>query len=285
MFSKQVTTIIALFISFTIMAQKHTPTKSDGKILFLSEKEVLDTHSTSHFKMFGKYAKGYNEFILKAIDQVQSTAPNGNGYFIGLKANPPECPIGYELKLFENPLLQPTRKSSYCSGSTYTAFIEALNFMFAKSKAKLSAERLEAFRMQEPDNSRREDGVKFWGKWNDDGFGNHFSLVQYSKIAEPVSPEEARPGDFMNISWKSGNGHSVIFLGWYNDKNGKKYVYYWSSQPKTNGLGNELAELEKIKEVMIVRIKHPENIFNFDITAIVDKSIKGVSVQPIFEAK
>ncbi len=78
----------------------------------------------------------------------------------------------------------------------------------------LSPERLEAIRMQEPDGGRREDLIKFWGYWNADGFGTHFALVQYSRMGQEIRPAQLRPGDFVNISWKTGLGHSVIFLVW-----------------------------------------------------------------------
>src|SRR5207253_9122527 len=140
-----------------------------------------------------------------------------------------ESPIGYPLALFGKPLLAPPRTTSYCSGSSYTAFIEALNLLYGKEgaddgAARLSPDRLEALRMQEPDGGRREDGVKFWGHWNDDGPGCHYALVQYAHMAQEIDPKRARPGDFMNINWKSGLGHSTVFLGYVVDDDGRKSV-------------------------------------------------------------
>jgi hypothetical protein len=129
---------------------------------------------------------------------------------------------------------------------------------------ELSKDRLEALRMQEPDGGRREDGVKFWGHWNADGFGNHFALVQYSKMGERITPENARPGDFINISWKSGIGHSTVFLGWCLDAQGRKAVRFWSSQKGTNGIGDQVSALETIRAVCIVRVSRPMRIYSFD---------------------
>src|ERR1700753_32404 len=111
--------------------------------------------------MYGTDAPGFNINVLKACDAVQTTAMEGGGYFIGVKANPPESPIGYDLKLFGKPMLAAPRKSSYCSGASYTAFVEALNFQFTDGLSRMSNQRIEAMRMQEPDGARRDDGVKF----------------------------------------------------------------------------------------------------------------------------
>ncbi|NOZ60191.1 MAG: hypothetical protein GXO74_00770 [Calditrichaeota bacterium] len=132
--------------------------------------------------------------------------------------------------------------------------------------------------MQELDGGRREDHVKFWGKWNADGYGNHFALVQYSAMGKKIDPINARPGDFLNISWKKGGGHSVIFLGWYINEDNEKCVVYWSSQRGTNGLGDAIVPISRIEEVMFVRLTAPENVFNFDVDKQIDTSVKGNSI-------
>ena len=272
---KTVITLLFFTIQITFAQNNLHPTQDDGSWFFLSDSEVsLPVYNTKHFEIFGKYVDGYNKFVLKAIDTVQNKFPDGGGYFIGIHAKPAESPIGYELKLFGKSLLNPPRKTSYCSGSTYTVFIETLNQIFKSSGQKLSFDRYESLRMQELDGGRREDFVKFWGNWNADGPGDDYALVQYSKMGKRVKPNQARPGDFMNISWKSGIGHSVVFLGWYRDKNDSGYVYFWSSQKSTNGLGNKLSPLSKIKGVVIVRLTSPENLFTFDPKTKINKNVK-----------
>lgn len=255
------------------------PTKSDGILTIVSQSDISTApHANNVTEVFGQYTDGYNCRILEAIDKVQSTAPNGGGYFASVSAVPPETPIGYQLKLFGNNLFDPKRTSSYCSGSTYAAFIEAMNSIYPDGSQKLSEDRLEALMIVEKDGSRREDNIKFWGKWNDDGFGNHFALVQYSRMGRIIEPKNARPGDFMNISWRSGNGHSVIFLGWYLDSSGDWNVVYWSSQKSTNGLGIDVVPTNKIKDVMIVRLTNPENIFSFDPQTETKRNIEGMKL-------
>ena len=251
-------------------------TKDDGTRLILKKSDLKSgTHHLNHRKIFGNYSNGYNLKILEAIDIVQATAMDGGGYFASIKAVPPEAPIGYPLKLFNEVLFNPQRSTSYCSGSTYAVFIEGLNLMFKDQEKELPTPQLEALCMQEPDGGRREDTVKFWGKWNDDGYGNHFALVQYSNMGKKIKPINARPGDFMNISLTNGGGHSVIFLGWYKDEKDIKKLLYWSSQTRTNGFGDELVDIEKIREVMTVRLSIPDNIFLFNVDTKVDRNIKG----------
>ena len=276
-----VRTILLLLLAGISSAQNGEPkleaTRDNGEWFLLNKNDIAaGVHHTRHAEIFGKYVQGYNDYALQAIDKVQATAMDGGGYFIGIKAVPTESPIGYKLKLFDRPLLEPPRTTSYCSGSTYAAFIEQLNLIFSKKEGKkLSDERYEAIRMQEENGGRREDTIKFWGKWNDDGFGSHYALVQYAKMGEEIKPPQARPGDFINISWVKGGGHSVVFLGWYQDENGQKNIVYWASQTRTNGFGDEVIPLERIKEIKAVRLVHPENLFKFEVNAPVQRDIPG----------
>ncbi len=232
--------------------------------------------NTNHFQRYHRQAKGFNLLVLKGVDAVQSHSLDGGGYFIGVKADPPESPICYDIALGGKSLIDAPRSTSFCSGASYAAFIEATNYYLkANSRQKVTDVQIEALRMQEPDGKRREDGVKAWGWWNADGFGCHFSLVQLMKAGERISPKDAKPGDFMNISWKSGLGHSVVFLGWEANSEGKNGVRFWSSQTSTNGLGDLWSPFEKISEVCIVRCTKPKNIFVFEAIGAVDKKIKG----------
>jgi len=263
----------ALAVLVTISCQ------SEAGWFILSKKDVsVGTYHTRHAEIFGKYAPAYNKYILQGIDKVQATAQDGGGYFTGIKAVPAEAPIGYTLKLGNRALLDPPRATSYCSGSSYAAFIEGLNLIFNDSLNFLDSVRFEALRMQEADGGRREDHVKFWGWWNADGYGNHFALVQYGKMGEVIKPKDARPGDFMNISWKNGLGHSVVFLGWYISRDGNKNVVYWSSQKTTNGMGDQIVPLGRIKEAMIVRLSTPQNIFAYNVNSPVKTDVKGFEI-------
>jgi len=252
------------------------PTTDNGKWYVVHKYELRKgAHHTNHARIFGKFVRGYNYYILKGIDRVQATAPEGGGYFTGMTDRPTESPIGYELKIFGKSLLDPPRTTSYCSGASYGAFIEGLNRIYHCGIDSLDFDHYETLRMQEINGGRRNDGIKFWGHWNADGFGNHFALVQYSGMGTEIQPNNARPGDFVNISWKKGGGHSVVFLGWRKDRAGKKYIVYWSSQKGTEGYGDQVVSLERIESIKVVRLTHPENLFHFNIEARVSTKIEG----------
>jgi len=251
-------------------------TSDDGTRLLLKNSDLsAGMYHTKHSEIFGQYIDGYNLAILNGIDKVQATTDSGGGYFIGIRAIPTESPVGYPLQLLGQNLLDPPRKTSYCSGSSYSAFIEGMDILLKNHSQKLDSSHAEALRMQEVDGGRREDHIKFWGKWNADGYGNHFALIQYANMGKRVKPEQARPGDFMNISWKNGGGHSVVFLGWHLGINGEKSLLYWSSQQRTNGFGDDLVSIDRIREVMVIRLTHPERIYNFDLSDRPDQPVTG----------
>ena len=274
--------ILAAFLTLTpLFGQSGKATVDNGTWLFIDTTDIpASRQHLNHEALFSKYVEGYNRQVLKAIDIVQAHAMDGGGYFTGMHAKPTESPIGYKLTLFGKPLLDPPRTTSYCSGSSYGVFIEALNLLLPEGSSRLSEERYESLRMQEPDGSRREDRIKFWGKWNDDGWGTHYAMVQYSGIGEEIPPERARPGDFMNIAWVKGLGHSVVFLGWFVKKNQPGMVF-WSSQKSTNGYGDlVLWPLTSVKSVKTVRMTHPERIFSFDVLREVVRELPGDTVAP-----
>ncbi|MBN1155573.1 hypothetical protein JXB12_11705 [candidate division KSB1 bacterium] len=280
-------TLSLFFLVHMFHCEKKSETVSDQNIVATNWLVIDDigpeheAHHVQHWDKFGKYVRnfnnGINEAILKGIDIVQSHAPDGGKYFTGIHAVPTESPVNYNLKLFCKELIKMPRSSSYCSGATYAAFIEALNILLSRQADRLSPERFEALRMQEPDGGRREDCIKFWGYWNADGFGNHFALCQYATMGEVISPREARPGDFANISWSKGGGHSVIFLGWTVVEGDKKMIY-WSSQTGTNGYGDQVISLQRIKSIKIVRLVKPDHVFEFDINSDVDINIPGDTI-------
>jgi hypothetical protein len=290
---RQVALMLSMVLLFAVPAQAQQPTTidptpGDETWHVLNADQLPDQpQHTEHLQRYGEEITGYNRLVLEAIDKVQNTATDGGGYFIGIKADPPESPIGYGVTLFDSPLLEPPRQTSYCSGATYTTFIETLNLKHQLNKAAhqqdtdeqqpatLGPVRTEAMRMQEPGGGRREDGVKFWGHWNDDGFGTQFALVQYAQMGKEITPQQARPGDFMNISWANGGGHSVVFLGWFKDDEGVKHLLYWSSQKSTNGMGDQLVPVSRIKEVKIVRLTKPDSLFTFDTSTQVNRKVPG----------
>ena len=246
---------------------------------------TLPTYHQQHFEVFGEVAPAYNQAILKGVDEIQSKVPTGGGYFIGVKAVPAECPIGIPLQLLGNPLLTPTRPTSYCSGASYSAFIASLNQILSASTKSLTPEQFEATRMQEPDGGRREDMVKLWGWWNADGPGSFYALTQYTKMGKRVAVGDAVSGDFCNINWVKGPGHSVVFLGWENTVDGQPGMRFWSSQKSTDGLGDLVVPVTSISGVVFTRLTDPEAIYEMNPSFQMERAkVEYDSVTPGFVA-
>jgi hypothetical protein len=225
----------------------------------------LPRKHTSHEKIFSVKAFDYNRYILRAIDKIQGQAINGGGYYTNKQDKSKESPVGYSLKIFSHPLINPPRSTSYCTGITFAAFIEALNLIYPKGGTRLTLDRYEALRMQEMNGARREDFVKVWGNWNTQ-WGVPYVMIKYLQMGKIVSQREARPGDFINILFKGGGGHSAIFLGWYKNENGETQLLYWSSQPETNGISDHSVPTSRISRLAIVRLTNPGKIFSFDVS-------------------
>jgi hypothetical protein len=226
---------------------------------------TLPTYHTRHFEYYGGTVPILNQSILRGVDQVQSKVPeDGGGYFIGVKADPPECPIGFTLDLFGKNLLQPTRQTSYCSGASYAAFIYGLSFALEGSTKELTSDQIEAIRMQEADGGRREDMVKLWGWWNADGPGSLYALTNFTSMGRRVSYFDAVAGDFCNINWVKGPGHSVVFLGWEETADGLPGMRFWSSQKSTNGVGDLTVPISSIAGVVFTRLTHADSIYDLN---------------------
>lgn len=56
-------------------------------------------------------------------------------------------------------------------------------------------------------------------------------------IGEKVAPDDALPGDFVQIWRNNKSGHSVVFVDWALDEQGKRVgMHYWSTQEGTKGI-------------------------------------------------
>ena len=56
-------------------------------------------------------------------------------------------------------------------------------------------------------------------------------------LGRTITPEEALPGDFVQLWRVNEKGHSVIFLDWVRDDGGEiTGILYWSTQKGTQGI-------------------------------------------------
>jgi hypothetical protein len=67
--------------------------------------------------------------------------------------------------------------------------------------------------------------------------GPEDALVPGGFGVKVVKPEDARPGDFVQLWRKSGSGHSVVFMGWEVERGEITGMRYWSTQKSTQGIG------------------------------------------------
>lgn len=119
------------------------------------------------------------------------------------------------------------QRRSYCCGLTFAVYVEAL--LAASGGAPLSgltADELHELRL------------RFFG---DSSAGERRRLVEFALtslgLGRAVTPEEARPGDFVQLWRRSGSGHQAVFVNWVWDGERRIGLTYWSSQPSTRGVG------------------------------------------------
>lgn len=235
---------------------------------------LMSPHSVD--AQYGTNASPIAHEILKSVDQIQSRFPDGGGYFMGIKGDPPECPVGFPVDFLGSALVKPTRTTSYCSGASYTVLMLSLSRLVQTDHRTLTQAQSDAIRMQNANGSRREDEEKLWGWWNADGPGSYYALCEYTRMGRRVQPAEAKAGDFVNISWKKGAGHSAIFLGWEKASDGTPGMTFWSSQGSTKGFAKLTVSQDTVADYVFVRLENPSAIFDLDP----NKQMKRSDVKP-----
>ena len=227
---------------------------------------VANPHNTAHYANYSSNATPYNSYVLRAVDQVMSLRPDGGTYYTGKG----ESPAGYAIQFNGYSLLTPPRDSSYCSGATYSVFIEALNLINPNYINNFSPAALEALKTQRADGSARPDNELFWGLWNNDFWGIYDAMVNYAGVGEVISPYDAQPGDFMKIQWTASTGHFVVFLGWIKGANGLPVgVRYWSSNQGTNGYGESEHSISSIYALLVVRLSNPDKLSKLNPSQVI----------------
>jgi len=81
-------------------------------------------------------------------------------------------------------------------------------------------------------------------------------------IGLEINHKDAMAGDFVQFWRNNKSGHSVIFLNWIKDNNGKiKAIKYRSAQKKTDGIGDRTEAIGmgerdiNIDRLYVVRVK------------------------------
>ena len=122
-------------------------------------------------------------------------------------------------------------RCSYCCGFTFEVFVRAMKLRNIQSGL-------------DPDDF---NGMTFHDLFNalqlwyieGDGDSEQRAIVSYGLGRAITNFDDARPGDFLSYSTKPAGGHSVVFLGWLRDENGKitGLKYFSSNLSGTHGVG------------------------------------------------
>ena len=155
-----------------------------------------------------------NAVVGKVVEQM----PRGGGYV--WKSTGVPHTIRHDGQVI---LEKTSADGTYCSGVTFTVVME-------------TARRLDLLR-DVPADRVKQFQRHWYGTDADSAETQCVYALQQLGIGEPVSPDHAQPGDFVQF-WRGKSGHSVIFLDWVRDEQGQRRgIRYWSSQKATDGMG------------------------------------------------
>ncbi len=119
----------------------------------------------------------------------------------------------------------------YCCGLTFEVFVRAWK-AWCEAKER-------PFAIPGVDGEEIKDLRSDWFG----STGDKRTLIQHAIVSRGLGraiekPEDARPGDFVQLWRNNGTGHSVVFLEWKKGGDGKlKALRYWSTQKSTDGIG------------------------------------------------
>lgn len=123
-------------------------------------------------------------------------------------------------------------RASHCSGITFEVFFKAMQ------------ERNRALGLSPDDFNGMtfadlKDFQMLWYVAAGDKKSSNLAvaIAKYGLGKQIHDWEAAKSGDFLDLSRTNNTGHSVVFLNWVRDDNGKIIgLHYWSSQGSTNGI-------------------------------------------------
>jgi hypothetical protein len=151
------------------------------------------------------------------VVEVARAFPDGGGYEWKGTGVPEEI-------RFKGERILEKGQHTYCSGFTFAVVMKA------------AAER-DLLRDKSPEELRKFQ-KQWYGATKKSAETQCAYAVQILGIGEPVAPEQAEPGDFLQFWRTNKSGHSVVFLDWVMDEGQPVGVKYRSSQTATNGIGD-----------------------------------------------
>jgi hypothetical protein len=125
---------------------------------------------------------------------------------------------------FNDTLILPRGKATYCSGFTFAVAMKA-----ADERGLLKNKTIEQVRGFQKD---------WYGATKESGESQCVYALEKLGIGRPVTIKNAKPGDFLQLWRTNKSGHSVVFLEWATDAGRPVGVKYRSTQTSTNGIGD-----------------------------------------------
>lgn len=123
-------------------------------------------------------------------------------------------------------------RATHCTGITFEVFFKAM-----QNRNKKLGLNLDSFNGMSYD--QLYDFMLTWYVADGDKrVSNVAAAVEKYGIGKRITRfEDAKAGDFMDISRENNTGHTVVFMNWLRDKSGRIIGFkYWSSQQSTNGI-------------------------------------------------
>jgi hypothetical protein len=153
------------------------------------------------------------------VVEVARSYPDGGGYEWQGTGVP------HEIR-FQGEQILAKGEQTYCSGYTFAVAMKA-------------ATERNLLRGKSPDAIRKFQ-KQWYGATEDSAETQCAYALRQLGIGEPVPPDEARPGDFLQLWRSNGSGHSVVFLDWITENERAVGVKYRSSQTATDGIGDRI---------------------------------------------
>ena len=123
-------------------------------------------------------------------------------------------------------------RASHCSGITFEVFFKAMQARNRKLGLPIDDFNGMSF-------SQLQDFQMLWyvASGNKRTSNVAAAVEKYGIGRQIHNWEEAKKGDFLDFSRSNQTGHTVVFLHWVRDNDGRIIgLHYWSSQGSTNGI-------------------------------------------------
>lgn len=123
-------------------------------------------------------------------------------------------------------------RASHCSGITFEVFFKAMQAR--NRKLGLPSDDFNGMTF-----GQLQDFQMHWYVANGSKSSSNLAVAveKYGLGKQIHNWEDAKKGDFLDFSRTNNTGHTVVFLNWERNENGKiNGLHYWSSQGSTNGI-------------------------------------------------